>query len=81
MECYIFYYEDAQDEPLEGLKGVWISEGEEVPEAVGGVATELLDIPADDMVIDAEKGVVLLRRWPPELFQTTPLTLEDVTEI
>jgi hypothetical protein len=80
MECYKFHHEDSQDEPLEGLRGVWVSESE-MPESIGGVATELFEIPQEDIEIDHEKGLVLLKRWSPELFMTTSLSLEDVRDI
>jgi hypothetical protein len=80
MECSIFHYEDAQDDPLPGLPGVWRGESE-MPDAVGRVATELFEIPQKDIVIDNEVGVVLLKRWPPELFETTYITLQDVMNI
>ena len=80
MESYLFHYEDAQDDPVEGLSGVWLPESDTGPDAVGGVATELFRIPYEDIVIDKERGLVLLKRWSPELFETTGLNLDDMRD-
>jgi hypothetical protein len=77
MEVYWFHYEDSQEDPVEGVEGIWISE-EENPDSVGGVATELLNIPEEDFEVDWEKRMILLRQWSPELFMSTHLTLDDV---
>jgi len=77
MEAYWLLYEDSQEDPAEGVDGIWISEAEN-PDSVGGVATELLSIPEEDFEVDWETGMILLRQWSPELFMSTPLTLEDL---
>ena len=59
------------------LEGIWISEAEN-PDSLGGVATELLNIPEEDFEVDWEKGMILLRQWSTELFMSTPLTLDDI---
>ena len=45
------------------------------------MAAELLGIPEEDMVFDREKGLVLLERWSPELFEMTWLDPDDVKDI
>src|SRR5215203_750477 len=77
MEVYWFHYEDSQEEPMEDVEGIWISEAEN-PDSLGGVATELLNIPEEDFEVDWEKGMILLRQWSTELFMSTPLTLDDI---
>jgi hypothetical protein len=76
-----FLYEDAQEEPVEGVEGIWLPETENCPESLGVMAAELLGIPEEDMVLDHEKGLVLLKRWSPELFEMTGLDPDDVKDI
>jgi hypothetical protein len=47
----------------------------------GGMAADLLGIPEEDIVLDHEKGLVLLKRWSPELFMMTELDPDDVKDI
>jgi hypothetical protein len=77
METRSFHYEDAQEEPVEGVEGIWLPETEN---SLGVMAAELLGIPEEDMVLDHEKGLVLLKRWSPELFEMTELDPEDVKD-
>jgi hypothetical protein len=81
METRSFLYEDAQEEPVEGVEGIWLPETENSPDSLGVMAAELLGIPEEDMVLDHEKGLVLLKRWSPELFEMTELDRDDVTDI
>jgi hypothetical protein len=81
MEISWFLYEDAQEEPVEGVEGIWLPETENSPDSLGVMAAELLGIPEEDMVLDHEKGLVLLKRWSPELFEMTGLDPDDVKDI
>ena len=82
MEIYWFLYEDAQEEPVEDVEGgIWLPETENSPDSLGVMAAELLGIPEEDMVLDHEKGLVLLKRWSPELFEMTELDPDDVKDI
>jgi|SRR5215203_2956637 len=76
-----FLDEDAQEEPVEGVKGIWLPETENSPDSLGVMAAELLGIPEEDMVLDHEKGLVLLKRWSPELVEMTGLGPDDVKDI
>jgi hypothetical protein len=85
METRWFLYEDAQEEPVEGVEGIWLPETENSLDSsldsLGVMAAELLGIPEEDMVLDHEKGLVLLKRWSPELFEMTVLDPDDVKDI
>jgi hypothetical protein len=81
MEIRWFLDEDAQEEPVEGVEGIWLPETENSPDSLGVMAAELLGIPEEDMVLDHEKGSVLLKRWSPELFEMTKLDPDDVKDI
>ena len=81
METRSYLYEDAQEEPVEGIEGIWLPETENTPYSLGVMAAELLGIPEEDMVLDHEKGLVLLKRWSPELFEMMELDPDDVTDI
>jgi hypothetical protein len=74
-------YEDAQEEPVEGVERIWLPETENSPDSLGVMAAELLGIPEEDMVLDHEKGLVLLKRWSPELVEMTGLDPDDVKDI
>jgi hypothetical protein len=81
MEIYWSLYEDAQEESVEGVEGIWLPETENTPDNLGVMAADLLGIPEEDMVLDHEKGLVLLKQWSPELFEMTELDRDDVTDI
>ena len=81
MAISLFLDEDAQEEPVEGVEGIWLPETENSPDSLGVMAAELLGIPEEDMVLDHEKGLVLLKRWSPELFEMTGLDPDDVKDI
>ena len=78
METRSFLNEDAQEEPVEGVEGIWLPE---TGNSLGVMAAELLGIPEEDMVLDHEKRLVLLKRWSPELFEMTGLDPDDVKDI
>jgi hypothetical protein len=80
MESWLLH-EDAQEESVEGVEGIWLPETENSPDSLGVTAAELLGIPEEDMVLDHEKGLVLLKRWSPELFEMTGLDPDDVKDI
>jgi hypothetical protein len=81
IEIYSLLDEDAQEDPVEGVEGIWLPETENSPDSLGVMAAELLGIPEEDMVLDHEKGLVLLKRWSPELFEMTGLDPDDVKDI
>ena len=81
MESWLLHHEDAQEEPVEGVEGISLPETENSPDSLGVMAAELLGIPEEDMVLDHEKGLVLLKRWSPELFEMTGLDPDDVKDI
>src|SRR5215218_5995334 len=81
MEIYWFLYEDAQEESVEGVEGIWLPETENTPDNLGVMAADLLGIPEEDMELDHEQGLVLLKRWSPALFEMTELDPDDVKDI
>jgi len=81
MEIYWCLYEDAQEESVEEFEGLWLAETENTPDNLGVMAADLLGIPEEDMELDHEQGLVLLKRWSPALFEMTELDPDDVKDI
>jgi hypothetical protein len=81
METRSLLYEDAQEEPVEGIEGIWLPETEYSRDSLGVMEAELFGIPEEDMVLDHEKGLVLLKRWSPEQFEMTELDPDGVKVI